>query len=114
MKNKFIPEEKPARKLFLLAVSSIILGVGLIALFWKELPPQIPLYYSNPRGEAQLANNYLLPLPLILSLIFFSLNSLLANSLENLPFLRQALILGGATSSILALVTVIRIIFLLV
>lgn len=52
--------------------------VMMLALVFKSafLPPQIPLFYSKPQGEAQLVNWwFIFLLPFLLNLFFF-LNSL--------------------------------------
>ena len=46
------------------AAASLGLGVGLWWVFSRQMPPQIPLWYSQPWGEGQLAEpKYLLLLP---------------------------------------------------
>jgi len=36
---------------------ALVLGMGgVIAIFWKTLPPQLPWFYSLPTGDAQLIN----------------------------------------------------------
>lgn len=36
----------------------LIVQLLLIALFWLRLPPQIPIFYSRPWGEAILSTKY--------------------------------------------------------
>jgi hypothetical protein len=31
-----------------------VVGYGMLVIFWKSIPPQIPLWYSKPWGLAQL------------------------------------------------------------
>ena len=46
--------------------------VGLFILRFNTLPPQIPLFYSKPWGEDQLADSWMIfLLPVILDLLFF-------------------------------------------
>src|SRR3989344_278947 len=35
---------------------ALAVGVGVWVLFYKEFPPQVPLYYSRPWGEDQLVS----------------------------------------------------------
>jgi hypothetical protein len=37
-----------------------IVGFGLLAMFWKSLPPEVPLFYSRPWGQDQLVSPYFL------------------------------------------------------
>ncbi len=32
----------------------VAITAGLTAIFWNQIPPQIPIFYSKPWGEAQL------------------------------------------------------------
>ena len=67
---------------------SILLQISLILIWWQNLPPQLPLFYSRPWGEAMLASKiflWILPAiaifcPLInflTSLFFFKQNQYL-------------------------------------
>lgn len=49
----------------------------LLIIFWAQLPPQVPLFYSLPWGEEQLASPLLLLLVpgSVLAIIFFNLIS---------------------------------------
>jgi len=89
----------------------ISLQIILIVIFFSQLPPQVPLYYSRPWGEAQLApTHHLFILPLI-SILF-----LLINSLVSLPFIEKAIFISvslawaGLIASSLGLITLINII----
>lgn len=37
-----------------------VIGVGSLALYWRHLPPEVPLLYSRPWGQAQLVRPALL------------------------------------------------------
>lgn len=34
----------------------VVAGLGVLAIFWKGLPPRVPLLYSLPWGEEQLVS----------------------------------------------------------
>ena len=40
---------------WVIAVSGTVVGFGMLWAYRKILPPQIPLWYSRPWGEEQLA-----------------------------------------------------------
>ena len=42
--------------LFWIGVLVVLLMGGVVVLFWKRLPPQLPWFYSFPWGEKQLIN----------------------------------------------------------
>jgi hypothetical protein len=44
---------------WLTAVQAIV-SIGVLAIFWKHLPPQVPLLYSLPWGQDQLVSPYYL------------------------------------------------------
>lgn len=51
---------------WLTAAASLACGVGLWVVFGRQMPPQIPLWYSQPWGESQLARPVdLLILPIL-------------------------------------------------
>lgn len=44
--------------------AATVVGVGLLVVFGKRLPPEVPLLYSRPWGQEQLVNSvwlWLLP-----------------------------------------------------
>ena len=47
----------------------VVVGVGLLAVYWKYLPPEVPLLYSRPWGEDQLVSPYFLWLIPFLDLV---------------------------------------------
>lgn len=55
----------------------ILLGGNFLMLIvfilrWSKMPPEIPLFYSQPWGERQLADWWVIfLLPIILNLLFF-------------------------------------------
>lgn len=52
-----------------------LLMLAVFALRFTHLPPQIPLFYSMPWGEQQLADTWtILLLPFFLNLLFFANN----------------------------------------
>ena len=47
--------------------AGVVMGAGIWVTISKHLPPQIPLFYSRPWGEEQLAGTYFLWLPLLIA-----------------------------------------------
>ncbi len=59
-------------------------------LRWNTLPPQVPLFYSQPVGESQLADTWLIFLiPLLLNLIYFLNNYLYQKFFLNYPLTKK-------------------------
>ena len=93
----------------LLMLSVNVLVITLLIIFLNKLPPQVPLFYGLPRGEVQLSAPISLIYPLVLSSLFLIINSVFA-TLSKSPFSKKVFIGGSVFISILALITVIRII----
>lgn len=99
-----------------LIVSTLILFATTIFLLFslfsfRNLPPQIPLFYSKPWGQDQLAAPAFLFIPLLIALVFVSINQVLSSWLKN-PFVAKLFLLGASLASLLASITIIRILFL--
>lgn len=107
--------DPPVKKItfFFGLVLVIYLTVGIY--FWNKLQPQIPLYYSLPRGEEQLASPFSILFLPFFSIICFSINFLIAG----IVFSREkvaayVLIISGFSLSILLLIPFIKIILITV
>lgn len=93
----------------------LILAMVLILLIkWTALPSRVPLFYSRPWGEDQLAPKiFLLLLPGI-SLIIFLINSGLAKTVfkKNHPIFADLGYLTSFVVAVLGLISLLKIIFL--
>lgn len=86
----------------------------LLLFTFNRLPPQLPLFYSRPWGEEQLATpSFLLLLPLGALVIGF-LNIGMAGFLfEEFPFLARILIWSSVLVSLISAITVFKIVTLI-
>jgi hypothetical protein len=80
-------------------------------LIQKRLPPQIPIFYGLPQGEAQLSSPIGILIPSASSLIFVLLSLFLINIIKD-EFIKKTLVIAGLTTAIFASITVVKIIFL--
>jgi len=87
----------------------VIMG-GFFFIFHRQLPPQVPLFYSRPWGERQLVSPLTLLFLPSLSLAVLIINILISRFLMAYPFLINALFWGGALFSFLSLIDLIKII----
>lgn len=114
---KIIPEQENKGLKQLLKLSFILILVqALIILFALSfLPSQVPLFYSRPWGEEQLAHPlYLFLLPLV-NLAVFILNSILLSFIEKKELLiRQILIICILLFNFLSLITLVQIVRLVI
>jgi len=93
----------------------IFLSLIFIALNWQRLPPQVPLFYSRPWGEDQLAPKIAIFLLPASSVGVFLINFLLAKFFikkENL-FVAEASLLLALLISVLNLISLYQIINLI-
>lgn len=98
------------RLVILLSVVSII----LLIILWHRLPPQVPLWYSRPWGEGQLAHPawlFLLPLGSLFWLSLAIFCSVYVTK-DHLTF-NQIVFLSTVVASLLSCITLVHILFLI-
>ncbi len=59
---------------FFISILFVVFQVLLIVFYWKRLPPEVPLFYSKPWGNAMLAHLPFIWLIPILSFCFIFVN----------------------------------------
>ncbi len=59
---------------FIFCLFAVLAQISLILVSWGKLPPQIPLFYSRPWGEAMLASPIFIWILPALSFVFFVIN----------------------------------------
>ena len=106
----------PATKLALrVGFLSLGLQVLIIGIMFNRLPPEVPLLYGQPYGENQLVSSWglgLLPgFSLLIQLV--SIKSA-GNFIETDKLLAQILSWVGGLTSLMALITLVKIMFLVV
>ena len=98
-----------------LALFFCLSQVVVVAVFLRKLPPQVPLFYSQPWGERQLAPPLLYFLLPFFSVIIIGLNKLLSVFLAKKEELAKQLLMIFATIfSFLCLVALVKNIILIV
>ncbi|OGM31871.1 hypothetical protein A2803_01135 [Candidatus Woesebacteria bacterium RIFCSPHIGHO2_01_FULL_44_21] len=95
--------------LFLLAVN--LLTILAITFAKTALPPVLPLFYGNPYGAEQLAPSANLVMPSA-SALSICVSSIIIGKVLGDDFLKKVLFGGMATATVLALVTTLKIVFL--
>jgi len=96
-----------------LRLGFISIGVSLIilAVFWKGLPPEVPLLYSRPYGVNQLVSSWwlwLMPgISLIIALVGVRFSG---NIMEEDKLLAQIMIWVASVVAVMNLITVIKIV----
>ncbi len=100
------------RWLSIVSVSFTLLSLAIIALWWRTLPPSVPLWYSRAWGQDQLAS----PLWLLLlpgaSLAWQGLSLTLAGSLRQYTVFAKLIIVASFFVSMLSFVSIVQILLL--
>lgn len=106
-----IKKATPEKKFFLFSLFTVAAEMIIILLNWKKMPPEVPLYYSRPWGETQLAPvNSLFLFPLFGSGITL-LNFFLSQSRrERNTLICWTLSSGSFILNVLILISIIKII----
>jgi hypothetical protein len=101
----------PLINLLYISVGISVLNLLIILIAQRFLPPVVPLYYGLAEGEQQLGTlNELFILP-VLSFGVIIANYVLASFINN-EFIKQALVIIALSTSLLLLITSVKIIFL--
>lgn len=109
--NKFDTRLIPFKKLVLAVVILDLSTIILILVLLGKIPPQVPLFYGLPVSEDQLVKAPFLILPSLIALLLVFLNSLLTFFLKD-DFLKKVLIMAAFGTSLFAVITTFKIIFL--
>ena len=104
------PSKKTKTSNYLLVANIAVLIFSIISFLFL-LPPEIPLFYGAPIGEAQLAKSFLFPVPSIISLLVFSINFIVSKAVVS-DFIKKALNSASIFVFILSAITLIKIFFL--
>lgn len=95
------------------AVTLALVSVGILAIRWRVIPPAVPLWYSLPWGEEQLAHPlwlFLLPLS---GILWHACTIVIAATLtkEHIVF-SKVVFLSSLLTSFLLFLTLVNIVFL--
>ncbi|MBM3209289.1 hypothetical protein FJZ40_03295 [Candidatus Shapirobacteria bacterium] len=111
MKEVF--EDNASRVAVILSAITSLLAIGYLLLTVSHLPSEVPLFYSRYWGEEQLAQKGFLALLPGLSFLALALNFLLASRLfAREKLLAQIILWSAAVFSLLATVTLVKIVLL--
>jgi uncharacterized membrane protein len=105
--------EKDSKIIFLTNIIFIIAQVLLIFLTQNKLPPQIPLFYSNPWGSNQLADKFMIAILPVLSGTILISNLFLAKISKD-KVLAKLLNFASLVFSLFCLISIIKIIRLVI
>ena len=106
-------QEKANSSIFRWNLAFIILQISILAWRFTNLPSQVPLYYSLPWGETQLASASALFLLPTFSLAILLINNLFSISLSSTnSLLARILIFTSLAVSFFFFITLVKIVSL--
>lgn len=109
---RFIWNDFLIKKLLRLSGLVFFLFIVIFILKFNDLPPQLPLFYSLPRGNEQLGNPILLLLLPILSVLVLLINTVISLFIYKREKLLARIIMTLGCFTILAMfITFVKIIF---
>jgi len=92
----------------------LIFNFSFFIFHFSDFPPQVPLFYSRPWGEEQLASSVFLWILPGAAILFSLFNVSMASFLfEELPLLAQFLVWSNVLISLLSCIAVFKIVTLI-
>jgi len=89
-------------------------GLCLIVVYWKALPPEVPLLYSRPWGQDQLVSPYFLWLVPALTAVIGSGLGFLGSRVQEETVLPAIMLVSSMVIQVVVCLGLIRIITLVV
>ncbi len=106
---KKIKQDKLVFRSFYLNFFVIIISLFYIVLYFKSLPPFIPIFNQMPWGEQRIAGTFWIFLMPLLALIIFGVNLFLSSSFyRRNPLIGRLLSITSFLISILVLLFLVR------
>jgi len=97
----------------IVSVTALVAGIGSWLLYHKSLPPQIPLFYSQPWGEEQLADPKWLAIPIGLGLAIGAGLGVIAARMKGDPILSSIISTTAIIVQVVLVLGVIRIVWMI-
>ena len=92
----------------------MVISALMMLIFWRRLPPQVPLWYSRPWGTERLVPPLYLLIPVAACICIYALNIFVANKFAtDHPMFARVLFLSSALVSIISTIILVRIITLI-
>lgn len=99
----------------LVGTATVAAGMGLVVVFGKMLPPELPLWYSRPWGTAQLASPGWLWIVPGLALISLAASGVAHRMMiKSDPIMAVVICATDIVVQLLAILGLVRILFLIV
>jgi len=97
-----------------LAVTVLVVTISLLVVYRASFPPQVPLWYSLPWGQDQLAAPYWLWLLPSLIAVVTGVIALGSRYLRQDPLLLNLWVIGGMVVQLIVALAMVRIVWLVI
>ncbi len=102
----------PYRNYVFASIAFGVVTIILVVVASNWLPPLVPLFYGLPESEEQLVPTLGLSIPAIVSLVICGVNIAIAMFQED-EFLKKTLVASSLVATLFAVVTTLKIIWLI-
>lgn len=94
--------------------AGVVVGMGLVAIYWRSLPPEVPLLYSRPWGQDQLVSPYFLIIAPIFSASVGILLGWVANKSVEEKVLPIIILISSMVVQMITILGLVRIVMLVI
>lgn len=112
LRKAVLTEKLPLKNFLYTSFVICMVGIVLVYLSQRNLPPEVPLFYGLPEGDEQLTTSQGLVIPYLAALAIILINTVVVYFTRN-SFLQKTLVLTSFAISILSFITTIKITLLI-
>lgn len=99
---------------FLISLAFIVLAIAAVLLFYRSLPPFIPLYNQLPWGESRLGTRIEIFIPSLIGILIFGANIIFSSLFySRIPLVARIFSITSLLVSLLLSLFIIRLIQLM-
>lgn len=96
-----------------ITIAGIIVSLGVTIVFWNQIPPLVPLFYSRPWGADQLVSKFMIFLVPALALLIQTGNQVLYTFTKEETLIRKLGSIVSIVSTLMLTLGLLRIVFLI-
>lgn len=107
-------EDKITKLGFILSIIFMLVGFIFILIFFRNLPPYLPIYNKLSWGYARVGRKIEIFIPFVITLMIVLINNIIgAKVYEKIPLLSRILSATALGSSVLFFIFIIQLIYLI-
>jgi len=111
---KYTSQDKTIAFAFFINIFFIVATIVFILVTYGRLPPFIPIFNQLPWGQERLGKTFTIFVPVVVSLLIFSINLLMSSIIyKKIPLIARMLAAISLLTSILTFLFVVKTIILI-